>query len=206
MRKIFLGQIRPHPMMCCGPGHEGEPTYQNFEDLFAFFFGEDGEGTLLNAIDGDVSAFGIGPFYKLWSLCWPHIVERDVLHRFSRDCLERTLGIWEEFHPGDDQISRAVLTAAMNAEGRCTPEELDAIRQEISDRIDIEPTEGCCALILKAALSVMTAEPGGGAINCVVQIPEAIEVYGVRSKELESEAQLSIFRARCEQAGYFATE
>lgn len=209
-RPIHKGQFKGFAGLCL-TGAAGEENLGVWGDCIEGFyalenadkFGSDGTDnqTLENAINADLfTDYGVTDMWKMWSLCRSHICDSFVLRQFASDCIEHAGAV---IMPNEQIVADSVDCARSYAVGDCDHNMLMAALETIEARRNVSPNDlEHQKHFLNIISHTLRPHPDGGAIQCVVNIPRCLTDMGLSDDE-ESAWQLTAFKQRCADAGYF---
>ena len=209
-KMISRGVLSKMPGICYGDAEmEYNPVFTSIIDNFFV----DGDRTLEDAIDHDMTEWDVPDNLLLWTICRATIVDSFVLRLFASDCIEQTVSTILEHEapdisllPIDDTLEEFVAEvigcARSYATGECDVEMMKETQQEVVDLMVSPELPEHLGHFLNVCRHILDAHPDGGAIQCVMNLPRCYDQIGADSVALGAQMKAA-FRSRCAEAGFF---
>lgn len=197
-KMISQGVLSNLPGICYGdPAMEYNPVFTSIIDNF---FSE-GERTLEDAIDHDMTEWGVPDNLLLWTICRATVVDSFVLRQFASDCIEHAGAVLVPDE--DDLVAEAVACARSYAVAECDHNMLLAAQDIVMARLEATPSDSQHQIhFFATTVHTLAAHPDGGAIQCVMNLPRCYDQIGEDSVALGAWMKAA-FRQRCQDAGFF---
>jgi hypothetical protein len=192
-KMISQGVLSNLPGICYGDrGMEYNPVFTSIIDNFF----TEGERTLEDAIDHDMSEWDVPDNLLLWTICRSTVVDSFVLRQFASDCIEHTGPV---LAPGEeDLVAEAVECARSYATAGCNHETLIETQDKMMARIE----DTHFGHFFGVVVHTLAAHPDAGALQCVMNLPRCYVQTGNDSAALGVWMKAA-FRQRCQDAGFF---